>query len=88
MDFNDRLATRLDISPDAARRLTEALVQVVSDAGEQLGAVSIPRFGTFETVKEDEHIELDRASGKRVLLPPSITLRFKPGAMLRKALTK
>ena len=48
--------------------------------------VAIPGFGTFEGVKHEEEITSDLTTGKRMLLPPSVEVRFVAGSMLKKKL--
>ena len=45
--------------------------------------VAIPGFGEFVPVKDDERIELDKESGKRMLLPPMVRLTFEPSSILK-----
>ena len=84
--FISALSARLNISQPEAARLVRLLGDALAATGEELDAVSIPRFGTFETVKEDERVDTDLSSGRRVLLPPRIVMNFKAGAALRKAI--
>lgn len=46
-------------------------------------SIAVPGFGTYEVVKTDEEISTDQNSGKRLLLPPHISLNFRPSALLR-----
>jgi nucleoid DNA-binding protein len=64
--------------------LLSALTTVIRERCAELDTVAIPGFGNFEPTKYDEHISTDLSSGKRVLLPPEITVSFNPSAILRK----
>lgn len=70
------------------RKATETLLHALNQALKQhcgdLDSVAIPAFGTFEPIKRDEQIVIDRSTGRKVLLPPVVELTFKPAAKLRK----
>jgi len=48
--------------------------------------VAVPAFGTFAPRKHDEAIVDDLSTGKKMLVPPEISIEFRPGAMLLKRL--
>lgn len=50
--------------------------QIISEALVNGDQVALPSFGTLETVKIDEQIVTDGATGKRVLMPPVIRVQF------------
>lgn len=83
-----RLAHQMGIDPEKARKLAAALIDTVRDTCADLDSAAIPGFGTFQSVKTDEHIAVDPATNKRMLMPPSITLHFAPSVVLRKKLKK
>ncbi|MDE6287615.1 MAG: HU family DNA-binding protein [Muribaculaceae bacterium] len=84
--FNSKLAAALGDNQRHTAALTEAFAAILRDASKSLTAVAVPSFGSFVPVKSDEEIVVDRVSGKRLLLPPQITVEFHPAAMLRKKL--
>lgn len=86
--FITRLAKSLDTEPAGAQALTASLVEALKEVAARLDSAAIPGFGTFQTVKTDEHIAVDQASGARTLMPPSIRLNFTPSIVLRKKLEK
>lgn len=69
------------------KELTEHLAAIIRRAAMNMDSVAIPSFGTFTPVKHDEEITTDLSTGKRMLLPPQITLEFTPATLLRKKLT-
>lgn len=73
-------------SIDVARvaRFLAVFADIIREECGNENNVAIPGFGTFERVKHDESVVRDLASGRNMLLPPSIELQFKPGGMLRK----
>lgn len=46
--------------------------------------VAIPSFGQFSPDKQDETISRDLTTGKNIMLPPSIVLKFTAGSILSK----
>ena len=66
--------------------LTEGLAIILRESCGELDSVAIPTFGTFVPVKHKEEISTDLSTGKRMLMPPEITVEFHPGSMLQKRL--
>ncbi len=46
--------------------------------------VALPSFGTFGTVKYDEHVDADPSTGEKTLYPPCIKVQFTPALKLVK----
>jgi len=84
--FVTHLAQRMACDTSCAGRMLDSFASLL---GEQCGRgnkVAIPGFGTFEGIKHNEEITTDLTTGKRLLLPPSIELRFIAGGMMKKHL--
>lgn len=79
-----RLAERLALTPEEIDSLTEGLSILMRDCCGDLDTIAIPTFGKFEPLKSDEIVQTDASTGRRMLMPPEITLHFYPGGMLRK----
>lgn len=86
--FNTRLAKMLRRSPEETATLTDAFSKLMAETGSELDSVAIPGFGTFSTVKTDESVVTDAATGHRTLLPPSIRMSFQPSVVLRKKMSR
>lgn len=82
--FAAGLAQKLACDAATAARLIEGFGMILREQCGEENRVAIPGFGTFEGVKHDEEVITDLATGKRMLLPPSIDVNFTPGAMLKK----
>ena len=82
----ETLAKRLNRSQSDVEKLLEAFIAAVKGRCGDLDSVAIPGFGTFEAKKRLERISLNPATGKRMLIPPKITLSFKPSALLKNKL--
>lgn len=57
--------------------------QLVAELVGQGDSVSLPGFGTFEPRMRDERVAVHPLTGKRMLVPPKLSLAFKPSALLR-----
>ena len=89
MDYKTLTATiarKTGCDAAMAQRMIEGFCTIVREECADVNRVAIPGFGSFEGVKHDEEIINDLASGKRMLLPPSIEVKFVPGTMLKKTI--
>ena len=78
-----RVAAKLGKTKTEVGALVDAFVATVSTQCGEMDSVSIPGFGTFEPVKHEEEIRTDADTGKRMLFPPSVELRFEPSNILK-----
>ncbi len=82
--FNAKLAKSLDMTPKRVGELLDAFAGILQESARTMTTVAVPSFGSFEPQKVDEEIIVDRATGRRMMLPPQITVEFHTAAMLRK----
>ena len=85
--FLSLLSERVGRSESDIEALTEGLTTVIRQSCADLDTVAVPTFGSFVPVKHNEEIVNDLSTGKRMLLPPEITLSFEPSARLRNRLS-
>lgn len=64
----------------------DSLVSVIRDRCCDMDSVAIPGFGTFEPRKRLERITIHPSTGKRILIPPKVSLTFKMSAVLKQKL--
>ena len=81
--LQETLAKRMGRDNADISKLLEALVTTIKDRCGELDSIAIPGFGTFEAKKKLERIVVNPGTGKRMLVPPKITLSFKPRALLK-----
>ena len=86
--FISHLSKSLGTDTASTGKMVDALAKVVAEIGAELDSVAIPGFGTFQTVKTDEHVEVDPATQQRTLVPPAITMHFQPSVVMRKKMMK
>lgn len=84
--FTEALAQRLGTTTPEVDKMLDALAGVFRRSAVSLASVAVPSFGEWVPTKVDEEIVTDHVTGKRMLLPPQITIEFKPASMLRKKL--
>ncbi len=84
--FRRTLADSLGYKSADVDALVEGLAIVLRQSCGDLDSVAIPTFGTFATKKHAEEVVTDLATGKKILVPPEISVDFRPGAMLTKRL--
>lgn len=82
--FVDAIARQLGQTDKQTQQFIDAFTKILCEQGTELNSVAIPSFGTFQAVKEDEHIVRDLSTGQRLLIPPSITLKFNAATALNK----
>lgn len=84
----DKLSKSLGRSKSDINKLLEALSNVVVERCSELDSISVPRFGTIESVKHDEKIIVDKETGKRTLFPPHVEVQFTSSTVLKKNLNQ
>lgn len=89
MDYNTFLSG-LSRQTGSDRQLTDklahALVEAIRHEAMQLNSVAIPGFGRFDSKKNLEYVAIDPEDGQKKLFPPTVSLSFIPGSLLKKHL--
>lgn len=79
----DLISSKSGISRETTASMLSALTEIVGEECAQLNSIAIPGFGTFEPKKKLERIAVHPSSGQRMLVPPKISLSFRPSALLK-----
>lgn len=82
-DFSELLASRTGLSLEEVSNNVNSLVEFMTErlcAGDSITAQG---FGTFEVKKKNERVMVNPVSHKKMLVPPKLTLNFKPSANLK-----
>lgn len=79
----DSISENLEIDAQRVESLVSSLVDIIGEECSNLDSIAVPGFGTFETRKRLERVTVHPSSGKRMLIPPKITLSFRPSALLK-----
>ena len=80
------LAGKLGKSKADVAKLLDAFVGAIQIRCGELDTIALPGFGNFEGIKHDEHVEVNKSSGKRMLIPPAVELSFKVSNSLKNKL--
>lgn len=82
----ERLSAKLGRNKSDINKLLDAFTSVLRSKSCELDSIAIPSFGTFEAKKKNERVVVNPSSGKRMLVPPKITLNFKVSNVLKSKL--
>lgn len=81
--FIETLSQRVTAGKEETLEMVASFCQVLVDNALAGDIVTFPGFGNFEPKKRDERIAVQPSSGKRILIPPKITLTFRPSTLLK-----
>lgn len=82
-DIVAELARRLERGEADVEALADGFASLLKEHCGALETVAVPGFGKFEGEKLMERVEVDSASGRRMLYPPEIRMTFVPGTRLK-----
>ena len=79
----DSIAGRIGKTREEVAEMTDALGIVIADTIKGGDVVAVPSGGTFEPKLRAERIAVHPASGKKLLIPPKLSINFKPSTLLK-----
>lgn len=82
------LAKRLEWTQKQTAEVLETTVSIMRSNLEDHNSINIQGFGLFETKKKSERISVNPVSKQRFLIPPKISLAFRPGQTIKDNLKK
>jgi nucleoid DNA-binding protein len=82
-EFIAELASRAGFSTHDAQRMMTTLTQLMGERFTEGDTINVNAFGVFEVKKRKERVIVNPVSGKRMLVPPKLTLGLKPYSALR-----
>lgn len=82
-EFISALSERNNISLKETQRLIESLTEVMAESLSEGDSISIQGFGNFEVKKKLERIIVNPSTKQRQLIPPKLTVSFKPSNVLK-----
>ena len=86
--LTSELEKRLGRDSHDIELLCSELGRAIAESVAEGDAVIVPAFGTFEAKKRSERISQHPATGKKMLLPPKLSMVFKPSATLKQKIRK
>lgn len=87
-EFVGELSHRLGYTNKDATQLVASLVAILSAELQEGKTASLQGFGTFEVKKKMERVVVNPVTGQRMLVPPKLTLGFRPSQVLKEKLKK
>ncbi|MDE6236840.1 MAG: HU family DNA-binding protein [Muribaculaceae bacterium] len=81
--FIEELALRMGMDKDKTAKTIEQLSEIIGETVKEEDCVVVPSFGAFEPKKKMERVMTHPSTGKRLLVPPRLTLGFKPSSTLK-----
>lgn len=91
MNTKDLITTirgKLGLPVDDTEKLLDASVAAIKEQLVAGNLVSIQGFGQFEPKKKNERISVNPSTGERMLVPPKISVAFKPSVSLKDLIGK
>lgn len=82
-DFIAELAKASDLTVKEASEMSEGIVQILAEQLCNDSDVNIQSFGSFEVKKKNERVVVSPITRQRMLVPPKLTLSFKPNAAIK-----
>ena len=77
-ELTSALTTATGCNAGDTKRFMETLVEIMGDHFTRGDSVQLAGLGTFEVRKKMERIIVNPGTGQRMLVPPKLTLAFKP----------
>ena len=82
-EFIADLANRTKLgSKDAASLVSATVSAIISELTEE-NAIIVPGFGTLEVKKKLERVLVNPTTKQRMLIPPKMTVSFKPNMSVK-----
>lgn len=82
-EFLGSLSAQLNISTKEAEKLVQSMTECLAEKVDTETSLSIHGFGNFEVKKKTERTVVNPSSKKRMLIPPKLTIGFKPSNVLK-----
>ena len=87
-EFVGELSRRLGYTNKDATQLVASVVAILSTELQEGKTATLQGFGTFEVKKKMERIVVNPVTGQRMLVPPKLSLGFRPSQTLKEKLKK
>ncbi len=82
-EYIGELSRRLGYTNKDAARLVTSFVDIAKNELLDGKTLVIPNFGTFKVKKKSERISINPVTRQRMLIPPKLTLTYKPSMTLK-----
>ena len=82
-EFIADLANRTKLGSREVGSLVNATVSAIIGELTEENTIAIPGFGSFEVKKKLERVLVNPTTKQRMLIPPKMTVNFKPNTSLK-----
>ena len=82
------MAVRTGLKLSEVQRMMDTVITAMGEHFQEGDAVQLPNFGVFEVKKKLERIIINPSTGQRMLVPPKLTLAFKPTPQTKEKIKK
>jgi DNA-binding protein HU-beta/integration host factor subunit alpha len=82
------LAQQCGLKQLDAQHLVNTMIDTMGDRLQEGDSIQLPNFGILEVRKKLERIIVNPATGQRMLVPPKLTISFKPATNLKEMVKK
>lgn len=82
-EFIAELAKRTQVTAKDTATMLSAFVDTLTALLEDEDTLVIQNFGAFEVRKKQERVVVNPATQQRMLVPPKLSVSFKPSAALK-----
>ena len=82
-EFIAELSKKLGYTTKETTSLVSTFISELTEQLENEKQVSISGIGTFEVKKKDERVMVNPSTQQRMLIPPKLTVSFKPANTLK-----
>ena len=87
-EFITELARQNGIKITDAQQMMSTLINAMGECFKEGDAVQWPNFGSFEVKKKMERVMVNPSTGQRMLIPPRLTLAFRPNLTTKDKIKK
>ncbi len=82
-EFIERLTEKLKTTPEETQDSINALSNAIIEMLDDETLLALKGFGTFEVRKRIERIAVNPATQQKMLIPPKLTISFRPSPILK-----
>lgn len=79
----ESISENTENNKEETARLMNHFIEIVSDSLKDGDIISIPSIGNFETKMRAERYAVHPSTGKKLLVPPKLSVIFKPSTILK-----
>ena len=87
-EFIAELAKQNNMKITDTQKMMNSMIGVMGEIFLEGDGVQLPNFGAFEVKKKLERVIVNPSTGQRLLVPPKLTLAFRPIQQVKEKIKK